>query len=177
MTSVKTMCMGFLDAEDRLLMDFVYPDQILSMLATRRIIRRTIQAIADLLAQSSPVLARVPASHKTEMLVWEHLSALQIEGGEADMGGQQTETARGHSAPPWQVLAKLDIKSEPTFFSLRFEGRGGAVVTMAMTRPELHRLLASLRQVARHAEWDLDTGIGWLVEADAPQMRPGNLVS
>jgi len=175
MTSVKTMRMGFLDTEDRLLMDFVYPDQTLSMLVTRRIIRRTIQAIADLLAQSSPVLARVPASHKTEMLVWEHLSALQLEGGETDEGGEQL--SRGHSAPPWQVLVKLDINTEPTFFSLRFEGRGGAVVTMAMSRPELHRLLASLRQLARHAEWDLDTGIGWLVEADAPQMRPGNLVS
>lgn len=175
MTSVKTMCMGFLDAEDRLLMDFVYPDQILSMLATRRIIRRAIQAIADLLAQSSPVLARVPASHKTEMLVWEHLSALQLEDGEADKGDQPS--GRGHSPPPWQVLVKLDINIEPTFFSLRFEGRGGAVVTMAMNRPELHRLLASLRQLARHAEWDLDAGIGWLVEADAPQMRPGNLVS
>jgi hypothetical protein len=175
MTSVTTMRMGFLDTEDRLLMDFVYPDQTLSMLVTRRIIRRAIQAIADLLAQSSPVLARVPASHKTDMLVWEHLSALQLEGGETDDGGQQP--GRGHSAPPWQVLVKLDISTQPTSFLLRFEGRAGAVVTMAMSRTELHRLLASLRQLARHAEWDLDTGIGWLVEADAPQMRPGNLVS
>jgi hypothetical protein len=176
MTSVKTMRMGFLDTEDRLLMDFVYPDETLSMLATRRVIRRAIQAVADLLARSSPVLARVPASHKTEMLVWEHLSALQIEEGEAD-GGAAGQPGLGHSAPPWQVLVKLDIATEPTFFSLRFEGRGGAVATMAMSRAELHRLLASLRQLARHAEWDLDTGIGWLVEADAPQMRPGNLAS
>jgi hypothetical protein len=175
MTSVKTMCMGFLDAEDRLLMDFVYPDHTLSMLATRRIIRRAIQAIADVLAQSSPLLARVPASHKTEMLVWEHLSALQPEDGEANKGGQPA--GHGHSAPPWQLLIKLDIATQPTFFSLSFEGRGGAVVTMAMSRPELHRLLANLRQLARHAEWDLDAGIGWLVEADAPQMRPGNLAS
>lgn len=175
MTAVKTMRMGFLDTEDRLLMDFVYPDQTLSMLVTRRIIRRAIQAIADLLAQSSPVLARVPASHKTDMLVWEHLSALQFEGGEAGEGGEQAGAR--HSTPPWQVLVKLDIKTEPSSFSLRFEGRGGAVVTMAMSRPELHRLLASLRQLARHAEWDLDSGIGWLVEADAPQMRPGHLVS
>jgi len=175
MTSVTTMRMGFLDTEDRLLLDFVYPDHTLSMLGSRRIIRRAIQGIAQVLAQSSPVLARVPASHKTEMLVWEHLSALQLEGGEGNEGGEQA--GPGHSAPPWPVLVKLDINTQPTSFSLRFEGRGAAVVAMSMSRPELHRLLASLRQLARHAEWDLDTEIGWLVEADAPQMRPGNLVS
>lgn len=175
MTSVTTMRMGFLDTEDRLLLDFVYPHHTLSMLGSRRIIRRTIQGIAQVLAQSSPVLARVPASHKTEMLVWEHLSALQLESGEAGEGGEPAGS--GHSAPPWPVLVKLDINTQPTSFALRFEGRGGIVVTMSMSRPELHRLLASLRQLARHAEWDLDTEIGWLIEADAPQMYPGNLVS
>ena len=175
MTSVTTMRMGFLDTEDRLLLDFVYPGQTVSMVGSRRIVRRTIQGIAQVLAQSSPVLARVPASHKTEMLVWEHLSALQLESGEAGEGGQQA--GAGHSAQPWPVLVKLDINTQPTSFSLRFEARGNIVVTMAMSRPELHRLLASLRQLARHAEWDLDTEIGWLIEADAPQTRPGNLVS
>jgi len=176
MTSVKTMRMGFLDTEDRLLVDFVYPDQCLSMLVTRRIIRRTIQGIAQVLAQSSPVIARVPASHKTEVLVWEHLSALQ-PGGEGGTGEGGEKAAALHSPQPWQVLTKLDINTQPSSFSLRFEGRGGDVVDMSMSRPELHRLLASLRQLARHAEWDLDTEIGWLVEADAPQMRPGSLAS
>ncbi len=175
MTSVSTMRMGFLDTEDRLLMDFVYSDHTMSMLGTRRIIRRALQGIAQVLAQSSPVIARVPATHKTEVLVWEHLSALQLDGGHAGGGGDQAPP--GHSTPPWQVLVKLDINTQPTSFALRFEGRGGAVVDMTMSRPELHRLLASLRQLARHAEWDLDTEIGWLIEADAPQMRPGNLLS
>jgi hypothetical protein len=175
MTAVKTMRMGFLDTEDRLLMDFVYADDILSMVVTRRIIRRALQGIAQVLAQSSPVLARVPASHKTEMLVWEHLSALQPEESEAGEAGEQA--LKLHSPAPWQVLVKLDINTLPASFTLRFEGRNGDVVTMAMSRAELHRLLAHLRQLARHAEWDLDAEIGWLVEADAPQMRPGNLAS
>lgn len=175
MTAVKTMRMGFLDTEDRLLMDFVYPDHTLSMLVTRRIIRRAMQGVAQILAQSSPVLARVPASHKTEMLVWEHLSALQPEDAATGEGGEQAPPL--HSPMPWQLLVKLDVNTLPASFSLRFEGRNGDVVTMMMSRPELHRLLASLRQLARHAEWDLDAEIGWLVEADAPQMRPGSLAS
>ena len=177
MTSVKTRRLGFLDTEDRLLLDFVYPDHVASMLVTRRIVRRTIQAIAQVLAQSSPVIARVPASHKTEMLVWEHLSALQLEeeAGTAEVGGDQASAK--HAPQPWPLLIKLDISTLPASFSLRFEGRGGVIVPMSMTRPELHRLLATLRQLARHAEWDLDTEIGWLVEADAPQMQPGHLAS
>jgi hypothetical protein len=75
------------------------------------------------------------------------------------------------------VLTKLDINTHPTSFSLRFEARGDCIVSMSMSRPELHRLLASLRQLARHAEWDIDAEIGWLVEADAPQMHPGSLAS
>jgi len=176
MTSVNTLRMGFLETEDRLLVDFVYPDHVLSMLVTRRIIRRVIQGIAHVLAQSSPVIARVPASHKTEVLVWEHLSALQPELAEGSGGGGEKAMAL-HSPPPWQVMNKLDISTLPTSFSLRFEGRGGAVATMSMSRPELHRLLAHLRQLARHSEWDIDTEIGWLVEADAPQMHPGSLAS
>jgi len=176
MTTVNTLRMGFLETEDRLLVDFVYPDHSLSMLITRRIIRRVIQGIAQVLAQSSPVLARVPASHKTEVLVWEHLSAIQPEAEAA--GGDGGEKAPAlHSPQPWQLLTKLDINTLPNSFSLRFESRSGTVIDMSMSRPELHRLLASLRQLARHSEWDLDTEIGWLVEADAPQMHPGSLAS
>src|SRR5579859_4649699 len=108
MTSVKTMRMGFLDTEDRLLMDFVYPDRTQSMLGSRRIIRRAIQGIAQVLAQSNPLLARVPASHKTDLLVWEHLSALQLEGGGGhDAGEESGQEGPGRSAPPWPMLVKL----------------------------------------------------------------------
>ncbi len=175
MTSVNTMRMGFLETEDRFLVDFVYADHCLSMLVTRRIIRRVIQGIAQVLAQSSPVIARVPAAHKTEVLVWEHLSALQPEAEAGSEGSEKAPTL--HSPQPWQILTKLDINTLPSSFSLRFESRGGTVVDMSMSRAELHRLLASLRQLARHSEWDLDTEIPWLVEADAPQMHPGNLAS
>ncbi len=177
MTAVRTMRMGFVDAEDRLLLDFVYPDRVESMLATRRIVRRVILGIAQIITQSSPVLARVPASQRTDILVWEHLSALQPEAeGSGTQGAGETEEASVRPPPPWPLLTKLDITTLPASFNLRFEARD-SVVTMAMSRPELHRLLASIRQLARHADWDLDTEVNWLVEADAPQMQPGHLAS
>ena len=175
MNSVKTLRMGFLNTDDRLLIDFVYADRTDTMQVTRRILRRIIIAIADILARSSPVVARVPASHKSEMLAWEHLSALQPEGQSGDASEEAVPQPR--PAQPWHLLAKLDINTQPTAFHLRFEDGSGMLVTMSMNRAELHRLLANLRQLARHAEWDLDPQVGWLVEADAPQMQPGNLAS
>lgn len=175
MNSVKTLRMGFLNVDDRLLIDFVHDDHTETMLVTRRILRRMIIAIADVLARSSPVVARVPASHKSEMLAWEHLSALQPEGE----GGAMGEEAAPQQRPtqPWHLLTKLDINTQPNNFHLRFEDGTGRPVAMSMSRAELHRLLANLRQLARHAEWDIDSEVGWLVEADAPQMHPGNLAS
>lgn len=175
MNSVKTLRMGFLNADDRLLIDFVHIDRTETMLVTRRILRRIIIAIADVLARSSPVVARVPASHKSEMMAWEHLSAQQIQG-EGGAAGEEP-AAPPRPSQPWQLLAKLDIHTRPDLFDLRFEDGGGLLVSLAVNRAELHRLLANLRQLARHAEWDLDTEVGWLVEADAPQMQPGNLAS
>jgi hypothetical protein len=174
MNSVKTLRMGFLNTDDRLLIDFVHEDRTETMLVTRRILRRIIHGIADILANSSPVVARVPSSHKSEMLAWEHLSALQPEG---QVGTPGQEALPQRPAQPWQLLSKLDINTQPNCFNLRFEDGAGLLVVMAMNRAELHRLLANLRKLARHAEWDLDTEIGWLVEADAPQMQPGHLAS
>ena len=175
MNAVTTLRTGFLDADDRLLIDFVYPDRIETMLITRRVLRRILHGVAQVLAASSPMLAKVPASHKSEMLAWEHLAALQP--AEAGQGGSEPEAPQQRRPAPWGLLTKLDITTQPTGFQLRFEDGKGLLVPMSVSRPDLHRLLANLRKLARHAEWDLDTEIGWLVEADAPQMQPGHLAS
>jgi len=168
--------MGFLNADDRLLIDFVYRDRIDTMLITRRILRRILHGLAEVLATSSPVVARVPASHKSEMLAWEHISALQPET-QGEGAAPEAATPQQRQAMPWNLLSKLDIDAHPNAFHLRFEDSAGLLVSMSTTRAELHRLLANLRQLARHAEWDLDTEIGWLIEADAPQLQPGHLAS
>jgi hypothetical protein len=174
MTSVSTIRMGFLESDDRLLLDFVYPDETMTLLITRRITRRMIQGLAQMLANSNAAMARVPASHKTEMLIWEHLSARQLgEGCDAGPAAEQPPRKK----MPWPLLQKLDVTAQKGGFCLSFQGSDGVLVTLDTNRGELHRLLASLRQLARHAEWGLDTAVGWLVEADSPTMRPGSLAS
>jgi hypothetical protein len=174
MTSASTIRMGFLEPDDRLLLDFVYPDETITLLITRRIARRMIQGLAQMLANADAAMARVPASHKTEMLIWEHLSARQPAMG----GGEDAATEQPpRKTKPWPLLEKLDISAQKNGFHLSFHGSDGSLATLDTNRGELHRLLASLRQLARHADWDLDTEVGWLVEADSPTLRPGSLAS
>jgi hypothetical protein len=178
MTSAKTIRMGFLETDDRLLVDFVNAEHTQTMLITRRIARRIIRGVAQLLAQSSAVMARVPVSHKTDVLVWEHLSALQT-GNAATIPGEKSADNQPTDRPakPFPLLHKLDINVQPSSFHLAFVGVDNQSFSIDVTRSELHRLIAALRQAARHAEWDLDAEVGWLVEADAPAIVPGSLAS
>lgn len=179
MNSVTTIRMGFLEQDDRLLVDFVYPASTVTVLITRRITRRIIQGLAHILATSNAAMARVPAPHKTEMLIWEHLSSLHpANSGQSGGGPGGSPPEQPHRPPaPWPLLLRLDLTPQNAAFALRFEAADGAVATIDMNRGELHRLLASLRQLARHGGWDLDAEVGWLVEADSPTVTPGNLAS
>lgn len=173
MIAPTTIRMGFLDSEDRLLVDFIFPEKSVTLLITRRITRRIIQGLAQILGSSNSKLARVPEQHKTEMLIWEHLSATQPGSG----GGDKNADAPDRVPGPWPLLARLDIVQRTDGFHLRFEAYNGSVALLLMTREAIHRLVASLRQLARHAQWDLDSEVAWLAEADAPTITPGNLAS
>jgi hypothetical protein len=176
MASATTIRTGFLEQEDRLLMDFVYPDEIMTFAVSRRIARRMITGLAQILANPNGVMARIPASHQNEMLIWEHLSALNPATGET--AGSDGGTQPQRPAAPWPLLHTLNINTLETGFRLSFETADHKAAVLQMNRGELHRLLANLRQLARHAEWDLDAEVGWLVEADSPAaMRPGSLAS
>jgi hypothetical protein len=175
MSSITSIRLGFLESDDRLLLDFVCSDETRPLLVTRRIARRMIQGLAKMLANPNPAMARVPDSHKTEMLIWEHLTALTPAGAGGDDAAAGVPPRR---PAPWPLLTRLDLNAHDNVFRLRFEASDHGAVAVDMTREELHRLLANLRQLARHAEWDLDAEVGWLVEADSPTlMRPGSLAS
>ena len=176
--SITTIRTGFLESEDRLLVDFVYPDVITTFLVTRRITRRMIQGLAKILASPNATMARVPSTHKTEMLIWEHLSALNPANTES-AGGDGGATAQPQRPPaPWPLLHTVNINPLKNGFRLTFESGEQHLAVVEMNRSELHRLLANMRQLARHAEWDLDAEVGWLVEADSPTaLRPGSLAS
>jgi len=179
MSSITTIRTGFLESDDRLLIDFVFPQETATFLATRRITRRLIRGLAQILANPNSALARVPSTHKTEMLIWEHLSSINPTGGALGGGkGAAPGEPPQRNPAPWPLLHTVNITALDTVFRLSFESADRKGVTMEMSRQELHRLLANMRQLARHAEWDLDAEVSWLVEADSPEaMRPGSLAS
>jgi hypothetical protein len=117
----------------------------------------------------------VPAWHKTEMLVWEHLSARQpARSGDAEALPLQTGPRR---PPPWPLLTRLDVQIRGAGFHLCFESQTGESRALALSRSELHRMLAILCQLARLAAWDLDGEVDWLQEADSPTLQHGSLAS
>jgi hypothetical protein len=173
MTSISTLRMGYLDNDDRLLLDLVSAEGTLTLLLTRRLTRRMIAGMAQMLSEAGKAMERVPASHRTDMLIWEHLSAQQP----AEAGGGESSPLQRRPGP-WPLLLQIDITPHAGGYRLRYTATDGQVADLDVTRGELHRLLATMRQLARHAEWDLDAEVDWLAEADSPAaLRPGSLAS
>ena len=175
MTPVLTVKLSFLESEDRLILDLGMAATTETVLLTRRLTRRLITGVARILARQGSLPAHVPACHKTEMLVWEHLSARQpARSDDADAFPVQSGP---RPPPPCPLLSRLDIQIRGEGFHLCFENRAGGSRALIMSRGELHRLLASLRQLARLAAWDLDGEVDWLQEADSPTLQHGSLAS
>jgi hypothetical protein len=183
MSEFRRIAFGFVEDEDRLAIALVADEESVTLLLTRRLTGRLLRALTELLAKSSPVMARAPVDMKKDVLLFEHLSARQEEAGPAspsaasppsDMSGAPgapaDESAAGLSAGDRShregLLKKLDIETLPHCFRLVLTARGDISVSLALNRSELHRLLASLHAVARTAEWQLEAEAGWLVDGE-----------
>lgn len=130
---------------------------------TRRITRRLLVALVNLLARSNPILRRAPAGVRLEVIVLEHLGALS---------GHSLTT---QSRPPAQVSAPSDfvcarsvvatvinVRALPDSFSLRIGEADKPDAEIKLSRTDLHRLLAVLDRHAEKAEWNLQAETGWL---------------
>jgi hypothetical protein len=171
MAGTSTIRMGYIEAEDRLLVEFIDAESKVTLLFTRRVTRRVIRGIAQLLARSSRAMAHAAVEHKTEVLVIEHQSALQsvAAAGANSAAPSDSPVAPG---PPPDLLGKLDVRTMPRFFRLSFHGCAGVSRVIDVTRPDLHRLLATLHRLARLAGWNIEGEVGWLAEAEAPIIPP-----
>ncbi len=154
---------SFLEQEDRLCIEILREDLATRFLLTRRVTRRALKGIADLLVRTSPVMARAPLAQRNEVIHFEHLCATQPDhAGEA-----ATAAAAPDPAPSRATLVHtLSIETHPQHFAVSLIGDGDIAEAMAFGRAELHRLLASLHQLAQIAEWGLDRDAAWL--ADLP---------
>jgi hypothetical protein len=171
---VQTIRIGYIENEDRVLVEFINPDSKATVLFTRRMMRRVIHGIASLLARSSRAMARAPVDVKLEVLIIEHQSAIQAAEANAPGAGGSTvppdPVADGAAVPvpDPDLLIKIDIQTLQRVFHLTFAGQAGTIQVLDLSRPELHRLLASLHKLAHSAGWNIEDEVGWLKEAEAP---------
>ena len=172
---MQTIRIGYIEIEDRVLAEFINADRKVTYLITRRMMRRVINGIAQLLARSSRAMARAPIDVKAEVLILEHQSAVQATAASADSPGPQP--AAEPPGPPPELLSKIDIETHQRLFRLTFTSHGATAQKLDLSRSELHRLLASLHKLAHSAAWNLEDEVDWLKEADAPFTPPSKAAS
>lgn len=157
-----------------------------TLLLTRRIVRRILSGISDIMKRSSMAVSRAPAGQRDEVLVLEHLGALAARPGHA--GGTAVAASPRASAGsvtiretrpvPGRLVVKIDLRITTRHFVIRlYDGEGPRVEVLA-TRADLHRLLDRMMRVAAEAEWALDRDAGWLAaRAQLAGRRRGDMAS
>lgn len=145
---------------DRLLLTARSDDAAIDFHLTRRLTRHLLSGILDLMMKTSDVVSRSSADHRTDVLLFEHASAL-----EATSGPTQTPPAilsaraQAASVPVLARRVDVDLNSEGMKISIWGDTHGQAWIHLA--REQGHQLIEMLLMKAREAEWDL-AELSWM---------------
>jgi len=170
MLQAAQLSFGYSEAEDRISLRVLAPEgRILNILLTRRITRRLLAGLTDILARSSPILGRVSTDDRIEVMVLEHLGALSTLKPPSTTEGVPTPSVSQPSpmAEMESVLAtRVHVQTLSDRFVLQLEATDGPRAEARLSRSEFHRLLSALDQYAERAEWNLKAETGWLSQTD-----------
>jgi hypothetical protein len=139
---------------------------------TRRITGSLLQGMTRLLKDGGPTISRVPAAMQQEALHFEHQSAL------AQATINQTSKASITNKPPKISFLVNTVKVSETpekAYVLRWIGIQNQVVTMTMSRLDLHCLTHVLQQHAEACGWDLPALPRWMQAGDDQPGQPAVL--
>jgi hypothetical protein len=160
MIEARSLQFRYDEVEDRLFLDCFGDESARTLLLTRRITRRLLHVFANALANSSPVLQRVPIEARQEVIALEHFSSLAAAA---------PPSASGPAAPAeplpnlgQDLVWKVDIQIEPVLFRLVLHSPDAPLASLALTRGDFHKLLAVLDHWAVDAEWNIRGDAGWL---------------
>lgn len=150
--------------EDRLLVYCVDNSGHFGLLQlTRRITGSLLQGMMRLLKNDGATISRVPAAMQQEVLHFEHQSAL------AQAAINHTSKAAIPSKPPKISFLVNSVKVRETperAYVVRWIGIQNQVVTMTMSRLDLHCLAHVLQQQAQSCGWDLPPLPHWMQAGD-----------
>lgn len=118
---------------------------------TRHLTLRILEALSNLLSQSSERASSAPSAHRDQMVQFEHESALS--------GMDVKQDAYDDDAFGGRLLLRIDItQGEGVYKLLLFTSKSetaDAVFTLA--HQELHQVLALLHQGAKTLDWGVDS--------------------
>lgn len=166
--AAKHLTFGFHETEDRLIILAQDSEgRSTSLLMTRRLTARLINALATVLERSNVVASTAPAEIRDAIVLMEHQGALT--GSDLSSQGQAEPTKEPVASEPTKaattapaLVSKIDVKTAPMEFHLAFHGVAGAPVTATLNRVDLHRVVDVLKRKAEAAEWNIPIVASWL---------------
>lgn len=167
---------SYSEAEDRLVLCVDSQEgQRLTILATRRLTARLLNALASLVERSSLVARQAPLPLRDDVVLLEHQGALQAarQAAAASPPRPAPSPAPSPLLPP-ALLAAVDVRTKPAHFSLTFRDSQQALATCDVTRAELHRLIQALLTKVAEADWGIRVEASWL---GAGQQQQSTLVN
>lgn len=170
--SINSLSLGYSENEDRLVLLLGTQDVKLRLLLTRRLTGGLINALADVLAQSSPSAQQAPLDMRDSVVLFEHHDAVQAAARQKANAGNATATADKASAPnllPPMLVTVVDISKKADSYALIFKGPE-PIAAFKAQRHELHQVLDLLRSKSLTAQWALSFDAGWLDASAASQL-------
>ncbi|MFV3074571.1 hypothetical protein [Niveispirillum fermenti] len=161
----------FLVEEDRMHFTLRTPEQAIDLLMTRRLTRMMLGGIVELLMRSNVDIANAAATHRNDVLLFEHMSAAtawerQSAAAGAVAGTPDTVPEPGPAAPSAmagspRLITKIDLTVKGGGLNFVFHDADGPRSTIDLVRDKAHHLLSFLLERSVEAQWDLQE-LYWL---------------
>jgi hypothetical protein len=141
--------------------------QRVSILVTRRLTMRLLNALASLLERSSPTARQAPSPLRGDVVLLEHQGAVQAGARQTVAAVASPPPAAVPEPPPQLLLAPtlltaVDISTKPSHFSLTFRDARLTLATCDVTRAALHRVVQGLLTKVGEADWNIRVDATWL---------------
>lgn len=153
---------GYWEAEDRIsVLAWDAQRNGVHLCLTRRLTNRAVNGLAHLLEQSSPIASTAPADLRDDIILLEHQDALF---GEAQTSPQQPP-ASGEATlkvPAPRLVSAVDVNITPQTFELLLRENESPLIQLSLNRLEVHRVIESLHQKAKVADWNMSVESAWM---------------
>jgi hypothetical protein len=162
--------------EDRLLLTARSDEEAVDLLLSRRLTRRLLGGMLDLLMRTSVAVGRSSGDHRGDVLLFEHVAALdRLPPPGAAPDPDRTKAVGGPGRRQPLLASRVDISLGPDGMRLSLWVGSSQTAWMQVPRDQAHLLLDMLLSKAREAEWDLNE-LGW-IDRRGHYVRPGGVLA